>query len=81
MSGSGRSGRAESLRRTRRWPSSCTCTAVRDDGTEGTTSDQNGHTVVEADDMDGARALTEGHPFLTEGNGRFTLEIFELMPM
>ena len=25
--------------------------------------------------------LTDGHPFLSEGKGRFTVEIFELVPM
>jgi hypothetical protein len=56
-------------------------TAVADDGTEPDTSDQNGYTIVEADDLAAARALTDGHPFLTEGKGRFAVEIFELMPM
>jgi hypothetical protein len=41
----------------------------------------DGDTIVEAGSVDGARALTDGHPFLSEGKGRFTIEIFELMPM
>ena len=56
-------------------------TAVSDDGTSPAPSDQNGYTIVEADSLDGARALTDGHPFLSEGKGRFTVEIFELVPM
>jgi hypothetical protein len=56
-------------------------TAVGDDGTSPAPSDQNGYTIVEADSLDGARALTDGHPFLSEGKGRFTVEIFELVPM
>jgi hypothetical protein len=52
-----------------------------DDGTSPAPSDQNGYTIVEADSIDGARALTDGHPFLSEGKGRFTVEIFELVPM
>jgi hypothetical protein len=56
-------------------------TAVSDDGTSPTPSDQNGYTIVEASSLDGARALTDGHPFLSEGKGRFTVEIFELVPM
>jgi len=55
--------------------------AVGDDGTSPAPSDQNGYTIVEADSLDGARALTDGHPFLSEGKGRFTVEIFELVPM
>jgi hypothetical protein len=56
-------------------------TAVSDDGTSPAPSDQNGYTIVEAGSIDGARALTDGHPFLSEGKGRFTVEIFELVPM
>jgi hypothetical protein len=56
-------------------------TAVSDDGTSPAPSDQNGYTIVEAGSLDGARALTDGHPFLSEGKGRFTVEIFELVPM
>jgi hypothetical protein len=55
--------------------------SVRDDGTTTEPSDQNGYTIVEADDLDGARALLAGHPFLTEGKGRFAVEIFEIQPM
>jgi hypothetical protein len=56
-------------------------TSVSDDGADVATSEQNGYTIVEAADMEAAKALTEGHPFLTEGKGRFVLDIFELMPM
>jgi hypothetical protein len=56
-------------------------TAVSDDGTSPAPSDQNGYTIVEASSLDGARALTDQHPFLSEGKGRFTVEIFELVPM
>ena len=56
-------------------------TAVSDDGTSPAPGELNGYTVVEAASVDGARALTEGHPFLSEGKGRFTIEVFELVPM
>ena len=56
-------------------------TAVSDDGTSPAPSDQNGYTIVEAASVDDARALTDGHPFLSEGKGRFTIEVFELVPM
>jgi hypothetical protein len=56
-------------------------TTVSDNGSSPTASDQNGYSVVEADSLEAARAFTDGHPFLTEGKGRFTVEIFELMPM
>jgi len=55
--------------------------AVADDGTNPPTTDQNGYSVVEAADLDAARELTRDHPFLTEGKGRFAVEIFELIPM
>jgi hypothetical protein len=56
-------------------------TAVGDNGTSPAPSDQNGYTIVEADSLDAARAFTDGHPFLSEGKGRFAVEIFELVPM
>jgi len=56
-------------------------TAVSDDGTSPAPGDLNGYTIVEADSVDGARALTDQHPFLSEGKGRFTIEVFELVPM
>jgi hypothetical protein len=55
--------------------------ALGDDGSSPTPSDQNGYSIVEADSLDGARELLKGHPFLAEGNGRFSVEIFELVPM
>jgi hypothetical protein len=56
-------------------------TAVSDDGTSQAPADLNGYTIVEAASVDGARALTDGHPFLSEGKGRFTIDVFELVPM
>jgi hypothetical protein len=56
-------------------------TAVGDDGGSPQTSELNGYTIVEADTLDGARALVDKHPFLSEGKGRFTIEVFELVPM
>jgi hypothetical protein len=56
-------------------------TAVSDDGSVGAPSDQNGYSIVEADSLEAARALTKGHPFLSGGTGRFSIEIFELVPM
>jgi hypothetical protein len=54
---------------------------VADDGSSAKPSDQNGYTIVEAENLEAARRLTDGHPFLSEGKGRFSVEIFELMPM
>lgn len=55
--------------------------AVAGDGTSATPSDQNGYSIVAADDLAAARALTDKHPFLTGGDARFSVEIFELVPM
>jgi hypothetical protein len=55
--------------------------SVADDGTSPVPGDLNGYTIVEADSLDAARALLERHPFLSEGKGRFAIEIFELVPV
>lgn len=56
-------------------------TSVADNGSSTSPSDQNGYSIVEADSLDGARSLFKGHPFLAEGKGRFSVEVFELAPM
>ena len=56
-------------------------TTVSDNGTSPAPSDQNGYSIVEADSLEAAKAHTDGHPFLSEDKGRFTIEIFELIPM
>lgn len=53
-------------------------TSVVDDGTLAEASDLNGYSIVEADSLEGAKALAVGHPFLSEGSGKFRLEIYEL---
>ena len=58
-----------------------TSASVRDDGTEGTAGDLIGYTIVEADDLAAAKALTDGLPFLSNSDGKFAVEIFELLPM
>ncbi len=57
--------------------------SVRDDGTEGTAGSLIGYTIVEADDLAAAKALTDGLPFLflSDRDGRCAVEIFELLPM
>lgn len=56
-------------------------TSVRDDGTEGTAGDLIGYTIVEADDLAAAKALTDGLPFLANSAGECAVEIFELLAM
>jgi hypothetical protein len=55
--------------------------AVVDDGTVGKATQINGYSFVEADSMDAAKTLVEGHPFLSEGSGRFSVEIHEVQPL
>ncbi|MCX6499632.1 MAG: YciI family protein [Arthrobacter sp.] len=55
--------------------------SIVDDGTGAEASELQGYTIVEAANLDAAKALTEGHPYLSEGNGQFSLEIFELVDM
>jgi hypothetical protein len=58
-----------------------TSASVRDDGTEGTAGDLTGYTIVEADDLAAAKALTYGLPFLSGSDGKCAAEIFELLPI
>lgn len=56
-------------------------TSLVDDGSAGSAAPLTGYTIVEADDMAGAQALAQGHPFLSEGNGDYAIDIFELLPV
>jgi len=56
-------------------------TCVVDDGTVDTPVSATGFSVVEAADMAAAQALTDGHPYLSDGNGDYAIDIFELMPV
>jgi YCII-related domain len=55
--------------------------SVRDDGIDGTAGELTGYTIVEADDLTAAKALTDGLPFLSDSDGMCAVEIFELLPM
>jgi len=48
---------------------------------DGTAAGLTGYTIVEAGSLEAAAALAEGHPYLSEGQGRFNLDIFELIDM
>lgn len=56
-------------------------TSVVDDGTEGTATPLSGYSIIQADDIDGAKAHVKGHPFLGDGNGNFAVDVFEIAPM
>lgn len=55
--------------------------AIVDDGSPGSATQLAGYTIIEADDMAGAKALVDGHPFLSGDTGGFAVEIHELMPL
>jgi len=55
--------------------------AVRDDGSAAPPSPLNGYSIIQAADLDAAVKLCEGHPFFgDEQDGKFTVEVFELLP-
>lgn len=53
-------------------------TSVKDNGQDGTAAEMTGYTVITAADMNEAKALTAGHPFLSDNDGKFAIDIFEL---
>ena len=55
--------------------------SVVDDHSAGTASASTGYSIVEADDMAGAQALADGHPYLSEGQGNYAIDIYELFPV
>jgi hypothetical protein len=55
--------------------------SVVDDGSGGTAVSLTGYSIVEADDMAAARALTDDHPYLSDGTGEFAIDLYELLPV
>lgn len=55
-------------------------TAIIDDGSIGTATLLNGYSIIQAENLEGAKALVAGHPFLSDGTGKFSVEIHELLP-
>lgn len=56
-------------------------TALKDDGSTTDAGDLNGYSIVEARDLDEARSMCDAHPFLSDGEGRFAIEVYELAPI
>jgi len=54
--------------------------SIADDGTSPAPGDLNGYSIVEAESLVAAKVLLDKHPFLSEGKGRFSIEVFELVP-
>jgi len=62
-------------------PFTASSTAVVADGSTRSASDLTGYTIVEAADLDAAKALVGGNPFLDDGSSKFAVEIYELGTM
>lgn len=54
-------------------------TSVGGDGAAQPPANLNGYTVVEAADLDAAKAFCEGHPFLHGTGADFAVDVFELV--
>ena len=52
-----------------------------DNGRTGTPAQVTGYSIVEAGNLDAAKAMADGHPYLSEGKGNYSIDIFELMPV
>ena len=55
--------------------------AVLDNGESAEATLLNGYTIVQAENMDAAMKMTEGHPFLSDSDGKFAIEVHELEPV
>ena len=55
--------------------------SIVDDGSTGPVISLTGYSIVEADSLDQAHSLADGHPYLSEGAGNYSVELFELMPV
>lgn len=55
--------------------------SVVDDGSAGAPTDLTGYSIVEADSLEAATAMTEGHPFIRENTGDYAIDVFELHDM
>ena len=52
-----------------------------DDGSTASPLPLSGYSIVEADSLSAAKDLSNGHPFLSEGAGNYSIEIFEMTPV
>ena len=56
-------------------------TSIVDDGSNGDAALITGYSIIQADSMDAAKELCKDHPFLSDGEGKFAIDIFEMMPV
>ena len=55
--------------------------SVLDNGDEGIPGALTGYSIVEATDIAAAKDLTGGHPYLSDDEGLFAIDIYELLPV
>lgn len=55
--------------------------AIVDDGTEDVATELTGYSIIEATNLDEAKKLLNNHPFLSDSNGDYAVEVFELQPV
>lgn len=54
--------------------------AVVDNGSKKDALQISGYSIVEADNLETAMKLADAHPFLSDQSGKFSVEIFEMLP-
>lgn len=55
--------------------------SVVDDGSTRAAGELNGYSIIEAENRDAAVALVDGHPFLSDATGNFSVDVYELLPV
>ncbi len=55
--------------------------SVVDDGSKGAPVPLSGYSIVDAADLNAAMKYAKDHPFLSDGSGKFAIDIFEMMPV
>jgi len=54
--------------------------SVVDDGSTGAAISLTGFSIIEAASLADAQDLADGHPYLSEGKGNYSIEIYEMLP-
>ncbi|TAK89128.1 hypothetical protein EPO04_03445 [Patescibacteria group bacterium] len=58
----------------------CNSVALLDDGSEAEAEQLNGYSVIEAESLDNAKDMVRDHPFLSDKTGKFSVDVYELLP-
>jgi hypothetical protein len=54
---------------------------VVDDNSKGSASELSGYSIIQAEDIEGAKKLVANHPFLSDNDGKYKVEVHELQPL